>query len=104
MKAAVLSGIKNLEITKVDRPTCNSGDILINITTNPLSTSELWRCFFTSVIINLIGFKPALFQPNIYIFTLIFALAPDSIVTFMYLVKIFNLQCILSKEGVSFFT
>ncbi len=31
MKAAVLSGIENLEITEVDRPTCNSGEVLLKL-------------------------------------------------------------------------
>jgi len=31
MKAAVLSGIENLEITEVDRPACNSGEVLLKL-------------------------------------------------------------------------
>ena len=31
MKAAVLSGIENLEITEVERPACNSGEVLLKL-------------------------------------------------------------------------
>ena len=31
MKAAVLSGIEKLEFTEVDRPACNSGEVLLKL-------------------------------------------------------------------------